>query len=121
MIQLEGDRRYFRRSYRGEGFAPGGHRQQLQVLASQPDFDRTMSGTVMENPLAAHPDRAAVPAQNDEMALVPSAPRQAAGNRGDEIVGFDGTDDGKAAGHKNPPPPWLQQQPPPIGAIGGKQ
>ncbi len=50
----------------------------------------------MENLLAAHPTVQAVFAQNDEMALGAIRAVQAAGKEV-MIVGFDGTDDGKAA------------------------
>jgi ribose transport system substrate-binding protein len=50
----------------------------------------------MENLLAAHPTVQAVFAQNDEMALGAIRTVQAAGKEV-MIVGFDGTDDGKAA------------------------
>jgi len=88
------------------------------VLASQPaDFDRTKGLNVMENLLAAHPTVQAVFAQNDEMALGAIRAVQAAGKEV-MIVGFDGTDDGKAAVAKGKLAATVAQQPALIGAIG---
>ncbi len=103
---------------RGEGFALAVAANKLQVLASQPaDFDRTKGLNVMENLLAAHPTVQAVFAQNDEMALGAIRAVQAAGKEV-MIVGFDGTDDGKAAVAKGKLAATVAQQPALIGAIG---
>ena len=88
------------------------------MLAPHPaDFDRTKGLNVMENLLAAHPDVKAVFAQNDEMALGALRATQAAGKQV-LIVGFDGTDDGKAAVKSGKLGATVAQQPALIGAIG---
>ena len=118
VIQLEGIAGTSAARDRGEGFALAVAANKLQVLASQPaDFDRTKGLNVMENLLAAHPTVQAVFAQNDEMALGAIRAVQAAGKEV-MIVGFDGTDDGKAAVAKGKLAATVAQQPALIGAIG---
>ena len=118
VIQLEGIAGTSAARDRGEGFALAVTANKLQVLASQPaDFDRTKGLNVMENLLAAHPTVQAVFAQNDEMALGAIRAVQAAGKEV-MIVGFDGTDDGKAAVAKGKLAATVAQQPALIGAIG---
>jgi ribose transport system substrate-binding protein len=118
VIQLEGIAGTSAARDRGEGFALAVAANKLEVLASQPaDFDRTKGLNVMENLLAAHPTVQAVFAQNDEMALGAIRAVQAAGKEV-MIVGFDGTDDGKAAVAKGKLAATVAQQPALIGAIG---
>jgi len=118
VIQLEGIAGTSAAGDRGEGFAQAVKANGFKVLASQPaDFDRTKGLNVMENLLAAHPDVKAVFAQNDEMALGALRATQAAGKQV-LIVGFDGTDDGKAAVKSGKLGATVAQQPALIGAIG---
>lgn len=118
VIQLEGIAGTSAARDRGEGFAQAVKANGFKVLASQPaDFDRTKGLNVMENLLAAHPDVKAVFAQNDEMALGALRATQAAGKQV-LIVGFDGTDDGKAAVKSGRLGATVAQQPALIGAIG---
>jgi ribose transport system substrate-binding protein len=118
VIQLEGIAGTSAARDRGEGFAQAVQANGFKVLASQPaDFDRTKGLNVMENLLAAHPDVKAVFAQNDEMALGALRATQAAGKQV-LIVGFDGTDDGKAAVKSGKLGATVAQQPALIGAIG---
>ena len=118
VIQLEGIAGTSAARDRGEGFAQAVKANGFKVLASQPaDFDRTKGLNVMENLRAAHPDVKAVFAQNDEMALGALRATQAAGKQV-LIVGFDGTDDGKAAVKSGKLGATVAQQPALIGAIG---
>ena len=118
VIQLEGIAGTSAARDRGEGFAQAVKANGFKVLASQPaDFDRTKGLNVMENLLAAHPDVKAVFAQDDEMALGALRATQAAG-KNVLIVGFDGTDDGKAAVKSGKLGATVAQQPALIGAIG---
>ncbi len=118
VIQLEGIAGTSAARDRGEGFAQAVKANGFKVLASQPaDFDRTKGLNVMENLLAAHPNVKAVFAQNDEMALGALRATQAAGKQV-LIVGFDGTDDGKAAVKSGKLGATVAQQPALIGAIG---
>ncbi len=118
VIQLEGIAGTSAARDRGEGFAQAVKANGFNVLASQPaDFDRTKGLNVMENLLAANPDVKAVFAQNDEMALGALRATQAAG-KNVLIVGFDGTDDGKAAVKSGKLGATVAQQPALIGAIG---
>ena len=118
VIQLEGIAGTSAARDRGEGFTQAVKANGFKVLASQPaDFDRTKGLNVMENLLAAHPDVKAVFAQNDEMALGALRATQAAGKQV-LIVGFDGTDDGKAAVKSGKLGATVAQQPALIGAIG---
>ena len=118
VIQLEGIAGTSAARDRGEGFAQAVKSNGFKVLASQPaDFDRTKGLNVMENLLAAHPDVKAVFAQNDEMALGALRATQAAVKQV-LIVGFDGTDDGKAAVKSGKLGATVAQQPALIGAIG---
>ena len=118
VIQLEGIAGTSAARDRGEGFAQAVKANGFKVLASQPaDFDRTKGLNVMENLLAAHPDVKAVFAQNDEMALGALRATQAAGKQV-LIVGFDGTDDGKAAVKSGKHGATVAQQPALIGAMG---
>ncbi|MBZ6065744.1 ribose ABC transporter substrate-binding protein RbsB [Aeromonas schubertii] len=118
VIQLEGIAGTSAARDRGEGFALAVKANGFKVLASQPaDFDRTKGLNVMENLLAAQPEVQAVFAQNDEMALGAIRAVQAAGKEV-MIVGFDGTDDGKAAVAKGKLAATVAQQPALIGAIG---
>ena len=118
VIQLEGIAGTSAARDRGEGFAQAVKANGFKVLASQPaDFDRTKGLNVMENLLAANPDVKAVFAQNDEMALGALRATQAAGKQV-LIVGFDGTDDGKAAVKSGKLGATVAQQPALIGAMG---
>ena len=90
----------------------------FELLATQPaDFDRAKGLNVMENLLTAHPDVAAVFAQNDEMALGALRAIKAAG-KNVLIIGFDGTDEGITAVKAGDMGATVGQQPALIGALG---
>lgn len=104
---------------RGKGFdqaiakAPG-----IKIVAQQTaNFDRTQGLTVMENILQAHPDVQAVFAQNDEMALGALKAIQEAKKK-IVIVGFDATDDARAAVKSGTMYGTIAQQPALIGKLG---
>lgn len=79
---------------RGKGFHEVADKD-LSVVASQSaNFNRTEGLNVMENILQANPDIKGVFAHNDEMAL---GALQAIGDKKIVVVGFDATDDAKAA------------------------
>lgn len=93
--------------------APG-----LKVVASQTaNFDRAQGLTVMENILQAHPSIDAVFSANDEMALGAIKAIQAA-KRTIVVVGFDATDDARAAIKSGAMFASVAQQPALIGSLG---
>lgn len=99
VVELEGIPGTSAARERGEGFnaylasdCPG-----LTVVARQTaNFNRAEGLSVMENILVAQPDIGAVFAHNDEMALGALQAVQASG-RSILVVGFDATDDARAA------------------------
>jgi len=118
LIQLEGIAGTSAAKERGEGFMQAVSANGFELLATQPaDFDRAKGLNVMENLLTAHPDVAAVFAQNDEMALGALRAIKAAG-KNVLIVGFDGTDEGISAVKTGDMGATVGQQPALIGALG---
>ncbi|MEI3611841.1 D-ribose ABC transporter substrate-binding protein [Pseudogracilibacillus sp. SO30301A] len=100
MVELEGIPGVLATTERGEGF----HNiidgvDSIEVVANQTaNFDRTEGLSVMENILQNHQDIVAVFAHNDEMALGAVEALEAQGMLDDVIVvGFDATDDARAA------------------------
>jgi len=119
VVELEGVPGASAARDRGKGFgdelatAPG-----IKIIASQTaNFDRTQGLNVMENILQAQPDIDAVFAQNDEMALGAVKAIQAA-NRKMIVVGFDATDDARAAIKAGAMYGTIAQQPAMIGSLG---
>lgn len=104
---------------RGKGFdetvakTPG-----IKIVAQQTaNFDRAQGLSVMENILQAHHDVDAVFAQNDEMALGAVKAIQEA-NKKIVVVGFDATDDARAAVTAGTMFATIAQQPAMIGSLG---
>jgi ribose transport system substrate-binding protein len=119
VVELEGVPGASAARDRGKGFgdelatAPG-----IKIIASQTaNFDRTQGLNVMENILQAQPNIDAVFAQNDEMALGAVKAIQAA-NRKMIVVGFDATDDARAAIKAGTMYGTIAQQPAMIGSLG---
>ena len=119
VVELEGVPGASAARDRGKGFgeeiatAPG-----IKIIASQTaNFDRAQGLNVMENILQAHPDIDAVFAQNDEMALGAVKAIQAA-HRKIIVVGFDATDDARAAVKSGAMYATIAQQPAMIGSLG---
>ena len=86
----------------------------LKVVASQTaNFNRAEGLTVMENILQANPEVKGVFAHNDEMAL---GALEAIGDKEIVVVGFDATDDAKAAVEAGTLAATIAQQPDLMGA-----
>ena len=79
---------------RGKGFHEVADKDLTVVASQSANFNRTEGLNVMENILQANPDIKGVFAHNDEMAL---GALQAIGDKKIVVVGFDATDDAKAA------------------------
>ena len=93
---------------RGKGFHEVADKD-LSVVASQTaNFNRTEGLDVMENILQANPDIKGVFAHNDEMAL---GALEAIGDKKIVVVGFDATDDAKAAIESGKMAATIAQQP----------
>lgn len=105
---------------RGDGFDTGLAAQPgVKIVTKQPaDFDRAKGLSVMENIIQSNHDIQGVFAQNDEMALGALKAIQAAGLKNVVVVGFDGTDDAKAAVDAGTMAATVQQQPVLIGQYG---
>ena len=98
---------------RGKGFHEVADKD-LSVVASQTaNFNRTEGLNVMENILQANPDIKGVFAHNDEMAL---GALEAIGDKKIVVVGFDATDDAKAAVESGKMAATIAQQPDLMGA-----
>ncbi|MFJ7733718.1 ribose ABC transporter substrate-binding protein RbsB [Lysinibacillus sp. NPDC097231] len=116
VVELEGVAGSSAARDRGEGFnkAIDG---KLNVVAKQTaNFNRAEGLTVMENILQANPDVVGVFAHNDEMALGALEAIEAAG-KDIKIVGFDATDDAKAAVKAGKMAATVAQKPDEIGSI----
>ncbi len=115
VIELQGTSGASAAIDRSEGFHNVAD-EKLDVKASQvANFDRTEGMSVMENLLQAHPNVVAVFAANDEMAL---GAIEAISGAGKDIlvVGFDATDDAKAAIKEGRMGATIEQQPVLIGS-----
>jgi ribose transport system substrate-binding protein len=116
VVELEGEPGTSAATDRGAGFhqAIDG---KLNVVAKQTaNFNRDKGLSVMENILQAHGDVVGVFAHNDEMALGALAALQAAHKTNVVIVGFDATDDAKAAVQAGTMAATVAQQPKVMGA-----
>ena len=90
----------------------------IKIVAKQTaNFDRAQGLTVMENILQAQPKIDAVFSQNDEMALGAIKAIEAA-KRKMIVVGFDATDDARAAVKDGSMYATIAQQPGMIGSLG---
>jgi len=118
VVELEGIPGASAARDRGEGFNSAIAGKDLKVVAKQTaNFDRAQGLTVMENILQAQPEIDAVFAHNDEMALGALEAIKASG-RNILVVGFDATDDAKAAVAKGEMAATVEQLPKEIGSLG---
>ncbi len=118
VVELEGIPGASAARDRGEGFNSAIAGKDLKVIAKQTaNFDRAQGLTVMENILQAQPEKDAVFAHNDEMALGALEAIKASG-RNILVVGFDATNDAKAAVAKGEMAATVEQLPKEIGSLG---
>lgn len=118
VVELEGIPGTSAARDRGAGFNQALGGSTLEVVARQAaDFDRARGLEVMENILQAQSEIDAVFAHNDEMALGALRAVQSSG-RAIAIVGFDATDDARAAVTAGDMAATVAQQPRLIGASG---
>lgn len=118
VVELEGIPGASAARDRGEGFNNAINGKDITVVARQTaNFDRAQGLSVMENILQAQPEIDAVFAHNDEMALGAIEAIKAA-KRDILVVGFDATDDAKAAVEKGEMAATVEQLPKQIGALG---
>nr|WP_300089893.1 ribose ABC transporter substrate-binding protein RbsB [Sedimentibacter sp.] len=118
VVELEGVPGASAARERGEGFNAAIAESDIKVVAKQTaNFDRAEGLTVMENILQAQPEIDAVFAHNDEMALGALEAIKASG-REIIVVGFDATDDAKAAVESGEMAATVEQLPKEIGSLG---
>lgn len=118
VVELEGIPGASAARDRGQGFNEAIGGTDLEVVAKQTaNFDRAEGLTVMENILQAQPEIDAVFAHNDEMALGALEAIKASG-RDIIVVGFDATDDAKAAVENGEMAATVEQLPKEIGSLG---
>lgn len=118
VVELEGVPGASAARERGEGFNAAIAESDIKVVAKQTaNFDRAEGLTVMENILQAQPEIDAVFAHNDEMALGALEAIKASG-RDIIVVGFDATDDAKAAVESGKMAATVEQLPKEIGSLG---
>jgi len=118
VVELEGIPGASAARDRGAGFNSAIAESDIEVIAKQTaNFDRAEGLSVMENILQAQPEIDAVFAHNDEMAL---GAIEAIKSSGREIlvVGFDATDDAKAAVESGEMAATVEQLPKEIGSLG---
>lgn len=120
IVELEGIPGSSAARERGQGFHNVMDTQKnIKIVAKQPaDFDRTKGLTVMENILQSNPNIKAVFAHNDEMALGAVKALEAANKKDVVVVGFDATDDAKAAVKAGKMAATVAQKPAKIGELG---
>lgn len=118
MVELEGIPGASAARDRGQGFNEAIEGTGIEVVARQTaNFDRAEGLTVMENILQSQPEIDAVFAHNDEMALGALEAIKASG-RDILVVGFDATDDAKAAVESGEMAATVEQLPKEIGSLG---
>ncbi len=118
VVELEGVPGASAARERGEGFNAAIAESDIEVVAKQTaNFDRAEGLTVMENILQAQPEIDAIFAHNDEMALGALEAIKASG-REIIVVGFDATDDAKAAVESGEMAATVEQLPKEIGSLG---
>ncbi len=105
---------------RGQGFKEIMDEKGIEIVAKQSaDSQRIKGMDVMQNILQAHPDIAAVFAENDEMALGAVEAIASAGKSEQvKVVGFDGTADAEAAISEGRMLASVAQQPYEMGKLG---
>jgi len=118
IVELEGIPGASAARDRGAGFNEAIGTTDIVVVAKQTaNFDRAEGLSVMENILQAQPEINAVFAHNDEMALGALEAIKASG-RDIIVVGFDATDDAKAAVAGGTMAATVEQLPKEIGSLG---
>lgn len=118
VVELEGIPGASAARDRGAGFNEAIGASDIVVVAKQTaNFDRAEGLSVMENILQAQPEIDAVFAHNDEMALGALEAIKASG-RDIIVVGFDATDDAKAAVAAGNMAATVEQLPKEIGSLG---
>lgn len=118
VVELEGIPGASAARDRGEGFNSALANTDIEVVAKQTaNFDRAEGLSVMENILQAQAEIDAVFAHNDEMALGALEAIKASG-RNIMVVGFDATDDAKAAVANGEMAATVEQLPKQIGSLG---
>ena len=118
VVELEGIPGASAARDRGQGFNEAIGGTDIEVVAKQTaNFDRAQGLTVMENILQAQPEIDAVFAHNDEMALGALEAIKAS-KRDILVVGFDATDDAKAAVESGEMAATVEQLPKEIGSLG---
>lgn len=118
VVELEGIPGASAARDRGQGFNEALKGTGINVVAKQTaNFDRAEGLTVMENILQAQSEIDAVFAHNDEMALGALEAIKASG-RDILVVGFDATDDAKAAVQNGDMAATVEQLPKEIGSLG---
>ena len=118
MVELEGIPGASAARDRGQGFNEAIEGTDIEVVARQTaNFDRAEGMTVMENILQSQPEIDAVFAHNDEMALG-ALEAVKASERDLLVVGFDATDDAKAAVEAGEMAATVEQLPKEIGSLG---
>lgn len=105
---------------RGQGFKEVMKEKGIKIVASQTaESQRAKGMDVMQNILQAHPNLAAVFAENDEMALGAVEAIAAAGKSKQVlVVGFDGTGDALASIKEGRMAATVAQQPYEMGKLG---
>ncbi len=118
VVELEGIPGASAARDRGQGFNEAIAGTGIKVVAKQTaNFDRAEGLSVMENILQSQPEIDAVFAHNDEMALGALEAIKASG-RDIMVVGFDATDDAKAAVASGDMAATVEQLPKQIGSLG---
>lgn len=118
VVELEGIPGASAARDRGQGFNEAISGTDIEVVAKQTaNFDRAEGLTVMENILQAQLEIDAVFAHNDEMALGAIEAIKAS-KRDILVVGFDATDDAKAAVESGEMAATVEQLPKEIGSMG---
>ncbi|MCH5584302.1 ribose ABC transporter substrate-binding protein RbsB [Shimazuella sp. AN120528] len=115
IVELEGVPGSSAARERGQGF----HKVidgKLKVVSKQSaDFDRSKGLSVMENIIQGNKNIQGVFAQNDEMALGALEALKSAGLTNVKVIGFDGTDEAKAAVNKGELSATIAQKPDVMG------
>ncbi|MGD9568285.1 MAG: ribose ABC transporter substrate-binding protein RbsB [Sedimentibacter sp.] len=118
VVELEGIPGASAARDRGQGFNDALKGTDIKVIAKQTaNFDRAEGLSVMENILQAQSEIDSVFAHNDEMALGALEAIKASG-RDILVVGFDATDDAKAAVESGEMAATVEQLPKEIGSLG---
>ncbi|MDF2677314.1 MAG: rbsB [Bacillota bacterium] len=118
VVELEGTPGASAARDRGTGFNEAIAKSNIKVVTKQTaNFDRAEGLTVMENILQSQPEIDAVFAHNDEMALG-AVEAVKSSKRNIIVIGFDATEDAKAAVNSGDMAATVEQLPKEIGSIG---